>query len=80
MMIPFEEDHIVMGAHLNEAGEFEVIRKYPSHMSDGTGSPCPDRVVKEIYHCSGSRIVLALTLHGTHKPAYMVRETIVFDA
>ena len=63
---------------LNEAGELEVVRRYPSDMAYGTGDPCPDRVVKEIYRSDGEKISLAQTVDGKHTPRYTVDEKIEF--
>lgn len=56
----------------------EIIRQYPSNARQSNGDLFPDRVVKEIYVVRDGKIVLDREVEGTHKPAYQVRESILF--
>ena len=73
-------DVITVGAGINpETGNLEVVRRYPSNMAYGNGSPVPDRVVKEIYGVVDGQITLIETVMGKHEPAYVVPEKIIFE-
>lgn len=73
------EPHKIVRAHICANGKLEIVRQYPSNMALGNGTPCPDRVVKEIYGVVDGRIVLTDTVEGNHIPARLEPERIEFD-
>lgn len=69
----------IVSAKLNESGEIEIVRQYPSNMSYCNGVPVPDRVVKEIYRTNDAGVIfLAEEVEGRHEPAKMLPERIEF--
>ncbi len=73
-------DHTIISAQLNEHGDLEVVRRYPSNMMFACypPRPAPDRIVKEIYKAIDGMIVLHDTIEGRHTPAHTVGEQIEF--
>ncbi len=70
----------VVRAGLNTStGNLEIVRRYPSNMAYGNGTPVPDRVEKEVYGVVDGKITLIQTIQGKHEPAYRVEERITFD-
>jgi hypothetical protein len=79
VVLMFGENQKIVSVTLTDHGELEVVRQYKSNTAYCSGSPCPDRVVKEIYRADeGGMIRLFETKEGKHTPAYMVRERIEF--
>ena len=70
--------HKIVSASLNSNGELEVVRQYDSHARYANNTPCPDRVIKEIYKALNGEIVLDSVLEGKHTPSYIVEEKIEF--
>lgn len=74
------EPHTVHRAGLiPETGNLEIVRRYPSNMTYGSGKPVPDRLVKEVYGVVDGQITLIETVIGKHEPAYVVPEKITFE-
>lgn len=70
----------VVRAGLNtDTGNLEIVRRYPSNMAYGNGTPVPDRVEKEVYGVVDGKIALIQTVQGKHEPAYCVEEKFSFD-
>jgi hypothetical protein len=77
MDLPYHlQEHNIVSVTLRD-GFLEVVRKYPSNSSYGSGQPVPDRVVKEIY-ASAEQIVLDRVVEGKHTPASWNKEKIEF--
>lgn len=74
------QPHKIVSAFLNENGELEIIRQYPSNMMYTCNPPrsVPDKVVKEIYKSEKGRIILADKIEGKHVPASINEERIEF--
>lgn len=74
------EPHTIVSVNLTDAGEIEVIKKYPSNTMYACNppGPAPDRVVKETYIACDGKIILGETKEGKHTPAHTVNEQIEF--
>jgi hypothetical protein len=71
--------HKVADAYLNEIdGTIVIVRQYPSSMAYANGVAVPDRVTKETYGIVDGRIGLIQTQEGTHKPSYIVPESVEY--
>ena len=71
--------HKVVDAYLNEIdGTIVIVRQYPSNMAYANGVAVPDRVTKETYGIVDGRIGLIQTQEGTHKPSYIVPESVEY--
>lgn len=68
----------IISATLELSGDFVVTRRYPSMAVYGNGTPCPDRIVKDIYRSVDGSIQLVGTVAGRHIPSYTVPEKFEF--
>jgi len=73
------QPHTIMSAHINEHGDLEIVRKYPSNMAYCSGQTVPAKVVKEIYSASASKVIfLSKEITGKHEPSRVIEEKITF--
>lgn len=75
----FTTSEVVRAGLNTNTGNLEIVRRYPSNMAYGNGTPVPDRVEKEVYGVIDGKIALIQTIQGKHEPAYRVEERITFD-
>ena len=74
------QPHKIVSAFVNEDGELEIVRQYPSNIVYTCNPPiqAPDKVVKEIYRCEHGKIVLSEKIEGKHTPRSVNEERIEF--
>jgi len=74
-------EHTIVIAEINEKGELEVIRKFPSYQMFLTDPPrqFPSKVIKYIYGAVDGKVELIREIIGRHTPSSMIHETIKFD-